>query len=118
MGVSDETPDARNRSGPLFRTLCCCYETAGQSAAITSLIVVDQDCDAQEEALRKAGVTDIICVRQEQEAKFIRENMPQSFTYHTLDIADSACENIIRFFTPVSPHHAGYCGLTSCRSAD
>lgn len=57
----------------------------------------------QEETLREAGVTHIICVRQEQEAKFIRENMPQSFSYHKLDIADSPCENIIRFFPSVSP---------------
>lgn len=85
---------------------------------ILSLIVLTRIFVAQEESLRMAGITDIICVRQAQEAKFIRENMPQSFTYHTLDIADSTCENIIRFFTPVSPHALGDGCLMSCRSAD
>lgn len=104
LGISYETSDARNCSGPISGPLRRCNETTGQSAALSFEHDGHIHVHEQEETLRAAGITHIICVRQEQEAKFIRENMPQSFSYHKLDIADSPCENIIRFFPSVSTH--------------
>ncbi|KAL3266695.1 hypothetical protein HHI36_010857 [Cryptolaemus montrouzieri] len=48
--------------------------------------------------LIEAGITHIICVRQDIEAHFIRPQFTDTFTYLTLDIADNVTENIIRFF--------------------
>lgn len=36
---------------------------------------------SQRDGLIANGITDIICVRHALEAKFIRENMPETFTY-------------------------------------
>lgn len=48
------------------------------------------------------GITYIICVRQDREAHLIKPQFSDSaFTYLTLDIADNATENIIRFFPRV-----------------
>lgn len=46
------------------------------------------------------GISYIICVRQDKEAHFIKPQFNDpNFTYLTLDIADIATENIIRFFS-------------------
>ncbi|XP_060531266.1 serine/threonine/tyrosine-interacting protein-like [Cylas formicarius] len=48
------------------------------------------------------GVRYIICVRQDVEAHFIKPQVSDpTFTYMTLEIADSHTENIIRFFPKV-----------------
>lgn len=48
------------------------------------------------------GISYIICVRQDKEAHFIKPQFNDpNFTYLTLDIADIATENIIRFFPKV-----------------
>lgn len=101
LGVPDAAPDAGDHSGSVPWSLRLCHETAGDSrysASPSSYLLPD----CQEETLKGAGITHIVCVRQEKEAKFIRENMPHSFTYLTLDIADTPCQNIMRFFPAVS----------------
>lgn len=48
------------------------------------------------------GITYIVCVRQEKEAHFIKPQFNDpAFTYLTLEIADAATENIIKFFPQV-----------------
>lgn len=48
------------------------------------------------------GITHIVCVRQPGEDDFIRPYIIDPiFTYLTLEIADTATENIIRFFPKV-----------------
>lgn len=48
--------------------------------------------------LKKAGITHIVCVRQDCESRWIRTNLPDDFTYITISIADSPTTNIIPFF--------------------
>ncbi|KAK9886952.1 hypothetical protein WA026_019209 [Henosepilachna vigintioctopunctata] len=73
---------ARNNSGTFFGALLGC----------------SKNCHKH---LLESGITHIICVRQDIEAHFIRPQFTDTFTYLTLDIADSATENIIRFFPQV-----------------
>ncbi|XP_044253844.1 serine/threonine/tyrosine-interacting protein-like [Tribolium madens] len=52
--------------------------------------------------LRDHGISHIICVRQDIEAQYIKPQINDlSITYLTLNIADTATENIIRFFPTV-----------------
>lgn len=51
--------------------------------------------------LLKQGVTHIVCVRQDIEAHIVRPHFLDKFKYLTLDIADSASENIIPHFPKV-----------------
>ncbi|KAJ8984498.1 hypothetical protein NQ317_014588 [Molorchus minor] len=57
---------------------------------------------AQKHCLLESGIRYVVCVRQEVEAHFIKPQISDpSFAYLTLDIADNATENIIRFFPKV-----------------
>lgn len=51
--------------------------------------------------LLSQGVTHIVCVRQDIEAHIVRPHFLDKFKYLTLDIADSASENIIPHFSKV-----------------
>ncbi|XP_064489540.1 serine/threonine/tyrosine-interacting protein A-like isoform X2 [Ornithodoros turicata] len=53
------------------------------------------------EQLSKAGITHIVCIRQDVEANFIRPNFPDKFLYLVLDIADSQTSNIIQYIPQV-----------------
>jgi len=54
--------------------------------------------------LKAHGITHIVCVRQDCEAPFIKENLPGHFIYLTTNMKDSPTENIIPFF----PQFADY----------
>ncbi|KAJ8978630.1 hypothetical protein NQ317_009089 [Molorchus minor] len=57
---------------------------------------------AQKHCLLESGIRYVVCVRQEVDAHFIKPQISDpSFAYLTLDIADNATENIIRFFPKV-----------------
>ncbi|XP_076817009.1 serine/threonine/tyrosine-interacting protein B-like isoform X2 [Clavelina lepadiformis] len=49
--------------------------------------------------LHDNGITHIICLRHQLEARFIRPNFPESFKYLVIDVADNPCENIMQYFT-------------------
>lgn len=53
------------------------------------------------ETLKEQGITHIVCIRQDVEARFIRPNFPEHFEYLLLNIADKATENIIQHFIKV-----------------
>ncbi|CAI9730405.1 threonine tyrosine-interacting A-like [Octopus vulgaris] len=53
------------------------------------------------ETLKKHGITHIVCIRQDVEARFIRPNFLQHFVYLLLNIADKPTENIIQHFKKV-----------------
>lgn len=57
---------------------------------------------AQKHCLLENEIRYIVCVRQDGEAHFIKPQISDpNFTYLTLNIADNATENIIRFFPKV-----------------
>lgn len=58
----------------------------------------------QTEHLKAMGITHIICVREDREVHWIRENMPDLFTYLTINMIDSPTEIII----PLFPKFAAY----------
>lgn len=47
------------------------------------------------EELQRAGITHIVCVRQENEKSFIRPNFPDEFQYLVVTLADNFKESII-----------------------
>lgn len=47
------------------------------------------------EELQRAGITHIVCVRQENEKTFIRPNFPDEFRYLVITLADNFKESII-----------------------
>lgn len=51
--------------------------------------------------LLAAGISHIVCVRQDIEAHLIRPNFPDKFKYIVLDIADTVTTNIIQFLPKV-----------------
>mmetsp|Transcript_123848 Transcript_123848/g.174655 ORF Transcript_123848/g.174655 Transcript_123848/m.174655 type:complete len:292 (-) Transcript_123848:26-901(-) len=55
----------------------------------------------QLESLLAAGITHIVCVRQNAEATFVRPNFPDHFLYLVVDVADDSSENIISHFPEV-----------------
>eukprot|EP00041_Stephanoeca_diplocostata_P017086 m.339974 g.339974 ORF g.339974 m.339974 type:complete len:215 (+) comp20588_c0_seq17:275-919(+) len=52
--------------------------------------------------LKAKGITHIVCVRQHGEARFVRPNFPDIFTYLVFDISDEATENILQHIDEVS----------------
>lgn len=57
---------------------------------------------AQRNSLLENGISCIVCVQQEFETHFITpQTSDPAFIYLTLNIADKATENIIRFFPKV-----------------
>ncbi|CAL8120235.1 unnamed protein product [Orchesella dallaii] len=57
---------------------------------------------AKQEEMKAAGLTHIVCVRQNLERNLIRPNHPDHFKYLVVEIADSATENIIPHFKVVN----------------
>lgn len=55
----------------------------------------------QRDELKAEGITHIVCVRQADEALFVRVNFPDDFEYLVLEIGDVVQENIIRYFPRV-----------------
>lgn len=51
--------------------------------------------------LQEHHITHIVCVRQTQEAHFVRANFPQHFTYLVVDLSDGNTESIIPHFPQV-----------------
>ena len=51
--------------------------------------------------LQEHHITHIVCVRQTQEAHFVRANFPQHFTYLVVDLSDGNTESIIPHFPEV-----------------
>lgn len=62
------------------------------------------------ESLLQNGITHIVCVRQEDEAHFIRPNFLDTFKYLIVELADSIYESIIPHFSQVRKF------LQECRS--
>ncbi|XP_046558057.1 TATA-box-binding protein-like [Haliotis rubra] len=60
--------------------------------------------------LQGLGITHIVCIRQTNEARFIKPNFPDHMRYLVLDIADTVTENIICHFGKVK------CFLDECFS--
>jgi len=54
--------------------------------------------------LQASGITHIICVRQEEEARFVKPNFPQHFDYLVINISDDSSENIIQHFPEVATY--------------
>lgn len=42
-----------------------------------------------------------MCVRQAQEARFVKPNFPENFQYHIVELSDAQTENIIMHFPSV-----------------
>lgn len=62
-------------------------------------LVAQKNC---RKMLLDRGITHIVCVRQDKEAQSIKPHFSDpTFTYLTLDIANTTTENIIRFFPKV-----------------
>lgn len=59
---------------------------------------------SQREKLQSHGITHIVCVRQDCETHWVRLNMPESFTYLTIELADSPTQNIIPYFSQFSDY--------------
>ncbi|KAL8589774.1 hypothetical protein ACOMHN_020777 [Nucella lapillus] len=53
-------------------------------------------------SLTVAGITHIVCVRQQIEASHVKPNFPQVFKYLVLDIGNNETENIIQYFPQVN----------------
>ncbi|XP_041352275.1 serine/threonine/tyrosine-interacting protein A-like [Gigantopelta aegis] len=53
------------------------------------------------QVLQQAGITHIVCIRHIAESHFVKPNFPECFWYLTLDIADTATENIIQHIPKV-----------------
>lgn len=62
------------------------------------------------ELLLQNGITHIVCVRQDDEAHFIRPNFLDTFKYLVVELSDSVYESIIPHFTDVRKF------LQECRS--
>lgn len=55
----------------------------------------------QFDLLKQTGITHIICVRQEEEARFVKPNFENDFKYLVVNISDDSSENIIKHFPEV-----------------
>lgn len=80
-------------------SICCTMQEIIPGLYLGPYSVALRDC---RNTLLDLGITHIVCVRQQGEADFIKPYFTDAaFTYLTLDIADIATENIIRFFPKV-----------------